>query len=252
MDRQALRALTLADNFEWLRSFGCTVEERGGMTFVDHPSLSDYEAWLFTSVTPESLQQLRRVMRGDPSGARAVYIDDDVASAEVRQIVGAARATTRNVTVAAQIADRQWRSPMMLQAAAPDDWEAWAEIYSRGFGRQDNVEIDRERWRLSFGSELVQHWFFVEHGARIGVCQTTRGKLHGIYSFTILPEARGFRPTLHALRALMAFVARQPSRWVYFEVLNHSPLARTRVQSAIGLINVRTLAGYELPVVKEG
>jgi hypothetical protein len=250
-DREALRALTLADNAEWLRSFGCTVDEREEMTFVHHPSLSEYDAWLFTRATPRAIRQLRRVLSGQPAGARAVYVDDDAANAEVLALLAAARPAGRNLTVAARVPARAWHSTTLLQPAAPADWQAWADIYSRGFARRNLADADRERWRLAFASPGVQHWFFVEDGRRAGVCQTTTGPLHGIYSFTLLPEARGIRPALNGLRALLAFVARQPSPWIYFEVRNQSPLARTRVQSAIGLINVRNFTGYAVPPARE-
>jgi hypothetical protein len=248
-DREALRALTLADNFAWLRSFGCTVEERQGMTFVNHPSLDVYEAWLFTRASGKAVRQLRRVVTGDTAGAHTVYVDDDAAIPEVRAILGRARKTGRNVTAAVRVPIRAWRSPTLLQPATLNEWHEWAAMYSLGFGREAYMDVDRQRWRLAFSSKRVQHWFFVQDGVRAGVCQTTTGPVHGIYSFTLLPEVRGVRSALNALRALLAFVAPQPSPWLYFEVLNKSLIARTRLQSAIGLINVRNLTGYEVSAV---
>jgi len=245
-DRHAVRALTLADNFAWLRSFGCTIEERAGMTLIDHPLLPEYEAWLFTRASQEAVAQLRRVASSGAEGIHTIYIDDDIATDEVRDIVSGARCDGRNVTVATQLAMRGWTSPVTLQAAKADEWAAWADLYSRGFARHELAEVDRIRWRLAFSAQNVEHWFFVDGGERTGVCQTTSGPLHGIYSFTLLPEARGVRAAFHALRALLGHLAGQPSRWIYFEVLNQSPLARTRVQPVIGLKRVRSLTGYTL------
>jgi hypothetical protein len=244
-DRAALRALTQEDNFEWLRSFGCTVEQRGDLTLVDHSSLTEYKAWLFTRGTPQAVRQLGDAI-ATSTGARTIYIDDEVANAAVANLLANARIAGRNVTVAAQVPRRGWRSSTPLVPADAGDWRQWSDIYSRGFSREDRAEIDRERWRLAFASPRVRHWFFVQNGARVGVCQTTTGPVHGIYSFTFVPEARGLRAALNGLRALLKYVAQQPSPWLYFEVLSQSPLLRTRVQSAIGLTAVRTLIGYEL------
>ena len=250
-DRDALRALTFADNVEWLRSFGCSVEEHDGMTLIHHPQLTEYEAWLFTEATPVALGRLRRIVSGEIDDARAVYVDDDAATDEVHAILAGVPQYGKNVTVAAPVPARNWSSPFELQRAAPEEWETWAAMYSRGFGRQSRADAERERWRLSFLSGRVDHWFFLRGGERIGVCQTTLGAVHGIYSFTLLPEERGVRSALLALRALLAYIARQPSRWIYFEVLERSPLARTRVQAVLGLRSIRNLTGYTPAVARE-
>lgn len=242
-DRDALRELTLADNMRWLRSFGCTVEHRDDMILVDHAALPEYRAWLFVRETPRAVEQLRRIVSAEAGEPRDVYIDDDVRSAAV---LAQATPIARNATVAACLPKRPWRSSIVLQRAAIVDADEWSALYSVGFGRKGQADVDRERWRLSFASADVQQWFFVKNGARIGVCQTTPGPLHGIYSFTLLPKIRGFRNVCQALRALLRQCAVQPSSWIYFEVLNTTPQSRIRLQGVIGLIAVRVMTGYRL------
>jgi len=248
-DRRALRDLTLADNLEWLRTFGCIVEQRGELIYIDHPRLPEYKAWLFTRATPRALGELTHLASGEMLGPRTIFVDDDIADTTVFSLLAHARIVARNVTFAARVPPRAWRSSTRLVPATGNDWRLWSEVYSRGFGREELAAIDRERWRLAFGSTFMQHWFFVQKGSHVGVCQTSNGPLHGIYSFAFVPEARGVGPTLNGLRALMAYVSRQPSPWIYFEFLSQSSLAGARVRSAVGLTRVRTFNGYELPDV---
>ena len=245
--RSELRRLTLADNCNWLRSFGCTAEERGGLTVIDHPWLQEYRAWLFTGITVQSIEHLKRLVSGRIAGPRTVFVDDDATSPDVVALLDGARGVGGNVTLAGCVPTRAWSSTTRLVAAQADDWQLWSEIYSCGFARHDNATLDAERWRLSFASTDVRHWFFVSDNRRVGVCQTTRAAVHGIYSFTLLPEARGVRTTLNAVRALLAHVALETSPWLYFEVLSQAAIARTRQQSSIGLRTVRALSGYQLP-----
>lgn len=240
-----LRKLTLDDNLAWLRAFGCEVRHRSGMIYVHHDELPEYCGWLFVEASPPALLQLGEIMHL-PNHLDPVYVDESAATPAVMALLaGRTRAESRNVTVAAPLPRRRWRSALKLRKASLDDAAEWSSIYSRGFRRTGNDgAVDRRRWSVAFGSETIDHWFIAEDQRRIGVCQTTRGRVRGIYSFTLLPEVRTPRTLSRALGALFAVLAAVPDAWIYYEALGKSTQGKSRIQPVLGMRLVRAMTGY--------
>ncbi|MFN2491295.1 MAG: hypothetical protein ABR501_00235, partial [Pyrinomonadaceae bacterium] len=106
-----------------------------------------------------------------------------------------------------------------LKLAGSDDHAQWCALYAEGFARTGKAaDVDRDRWRKSFGHPDVLHWFLVQNGRSVGVCQTCIANgVAGIYSFTLLPGYRSVGRLITALRSVRAEILLRCEEIIYFE-----------------------------------
>jgi hypothetical protein len=114
------------------------------------------------------------------------------------------------------------------------------------FGRE--AEIDRARWQQAFENRNVCHWFVMDEGNPIGVCQTCIGfEVTGIYSFTLKTSERGLRQLRPALKALRNRLTETNNKVnVYFERLRVKQ-SRAKQRGSLefhDLMVIRKMIGY--------
>jgi hypothetical protein len=248
-----LRQSAVDNNLLWLESFGCEIERRNNLIYVNHPNLADYHAWLIYGGPSEALSDLKFVLDlSDPVKSLAsIYIDEIAATSAVTSMLAKYGfvATSLNTTVAGVITPQFYVGDMSLQLAVPEDTTRWSELYSQGFSRRgQDASIDRARWKLSFENPHLQHWFVMDGTSEIGVCQTCVGfGVTGIYSFTLKNTERGLHRLRSALRALRNRLTQTKNVSVYFERLRRKE-ARGKPRGSIEfheLRVIRKIFGYQ-------
>ena len=253
-----LRQRTFENNLLWLESFGCEIQRRNNLIYVNHPSLADYRAWLIYGDPSETLSDLKFVLdQPDPvKSSASIYIDElAITNAiSVKLAINGFVATSLNTTVAGVITPRIEAEDISLELAFPEDTTRWSALYSEGFNRRGNdASIDRARWKLSFENPGLQHWFVMDGAIEIGVCQTCVGfGVTGIYSFTLKKTERGLQRFRSALRALRNRLTHTKNVTVYFERLRRKE-ARGKPRGSVEfheLRVIRKIIGYQhLPIV---
>jgi len=248
-----LRQRTFKNNLLWLESFGCEIERRNNLIYVNHPNLADYRAWLIYGPPSEALSDLKFVLdQSDPVKSSASIYIDELAATDAITVTLAKNgfvATSLNTTVAGVITPQLEAGDISLELAPPEDTTRWSALYSEGFSRHGrDASIDRARWKLSFDNPNLQHWFVMDGAIVIGVCQTCVGfGVTGIYSFTIKKTERGLQRFRNALRALRYRLTQTKNVTVYFERLRRKE-ARGKPQGSLEfhkLRVIRKIFGYQ-------
>lgn len=220
---------------------------------VESSLMPDYCAVLVLRATREAvhrsvaaLDELRSTARRPPH----VYVDTIAAPASQHLKVMLSLKGYRPAQVS-----RVWAGPLpeddgptqlVMVAANRNDLGEWSALYSTGFGRVGSDEIaDRVRWQTAFGSSAVAHWFIEERGHRIGVCQTCAAfETVGVYSFALLPRARGLSRHGDATRALARQLRVAGPRTFYFERLGSGRSRALLIPRKTGLRVVREFTVY--------
>jgi hypothetical protein len=249
-DQDRLRAATLSNNVLWLRSFGSEVVEREGRVDIVRSPVPAYVG--STAFDGDALRQIvkehafandSRVfadMFAVGSAERALLRDsgyEQIAGACSVVVAGTVRPTTRRTDG--------------LRITPARNWRAWSDLYSAAFEQSEvTAEINRERWRKSFRSPEVEHWFYQSGSQPIAVCQTVHAfGVTGLYSFGILRPWRCVRTSALAIRALHAEISSQNDLNLYFEVLLRHKSSPARTASRLGLHVIRKVCGFERPVM---
>lgn len=219
------RAATLNNNIAWLKSFGCHTMWVNNVLHIDHSTLPGYNLRLLFGSPETAVVRLETVLAGlnTASEEPEIYIDETVDSPPLRSRLcsGGFEITAINATKVSKWVPCTEEAAITLQRALPSDSEEWISLYSAGFGHQgQEAEYDRHRWRQSFKSRSVHHWFFMQGELKIGICQTcVDSGVVGIYSFTLSSIARGMNKLRPIIRALRAKLTEDGEANVYFERL---------------------------------
>ena len=250
-----LQQRTFENNLLWLESFGCEIQRRNNLFYVNHPDLADYDAWLIYGPPSEALSDLKFVLdQPDPvKSSTSIYIDEIAITDAINVTLAKIGfvATSLNTTVAGAITPRLEAGDISLELALalPEDTTRWSALYSEGFNRHGHdASIDRARWKLSFENPSLQHWFVRDGAVEIGVCQTCVGfGVTGIYSFTLKKTERGLHRFRAALRALRNRLTQNKNVNVYFERLRRKE-ARGKPRGSVEfheLRVIRKIFGYQ-------
>jgi hypothetical protein len=248
-----LRQKTFENNLLWLESFGCEIKRRNNLTYVYHPKLADFRAWLIYGDPSEALSDLKFVLDQSDlvKSMTSIYIDERAATNAITVTLAKNGfvATSLNTTVAGVITPRLEAGDVSLDQALPEDITRWSALYSEGFNRHgEDASVDRARWRMSFENPNLQHWFLMDGSKAIGVCQTCAGfGVTGIYSFTLKTSERGRHRFRNALRALRNRLTQTKNITVYFERLRRKE-ARGKPRGSVEfheLRVIRKIFGYQ-------
>jgi hypothetical protein len=237
----SFRAATLANNIVWLRSFGSEVVARGGRVDILSSPVPRY-----VSTVVFNRDALREIV---DECAPLLFIDMAVirgAERHVLQSSGYARLDGSCSAIVGGVVRATTRQPVGFQMIAADDWRAWSDTYSEAFEQSGvTAAMNRERWRTSFDSPELQHWFFVIGSERVGVCQTVHSHgVVGLYSVGILPRWRSVSTSLLAIRTLHRELSRRNERKLYFEVALRPGSLSARAAGRLGLKVIRKVCGY--------
>jgi hypothetical protein len=246
---EELRAKTLDNNLTWLESFGCRVDRDGEIINVSHKELPEYDARIVVGLSPATMSRFELLL-SDLTLDSYVYLDDKFSTDMTRVALstnGFKRVLVSQVK-AARLTLRPASTNIKLTLAQSGDQAQWSALYSEGFARTGKTaKIDRARWQRSFRSTKVFHWFLLQDGRRIGVCQTCIcSGVVGIYSFTLRPDYRRVATLIRAARAVLAEIIRRNETIVYFERVKHRvPTRLATLSLAVGFRVIRRFIGYQ-------
>jgi hypothetical protein len=224
---EVLRSAASRNNVEWLRAYGCEIEQSRSGLRVWHKGLPEFRALIVLRETPPlARDDIHRDLDAAYRDGLALYLDQGVSrewskslrSSQYRLVF---RSNVRFATLSGRGASVGTIVVRRLDVA---DVEVWRSLYQRVFERAKHAEsCDSERWERAFRSHSLQHYVFEREGLKVGLCEfCVDADLAGLYSVGFVRESGDAGALRRALLTACKCVFDQGVRLIYFERLKRS------------------------------
>ena len=246
------------NNLAWLRSWGCTVVQLAQATIAINPRYPSYNGIFAIDCLDEKeaaglISHLSEKMRKESGQSPSVWLDKYCQPEGLPQVLEGLGFRYASASYTLHIEPKLVRknpAPTLLpikQVKKPEDLEAWIDVYSQAFDRQNEREYECARWREAAHKQDRLCFYIGRYNSVHGMSDEpaavgqliTNHDIGGVYSIGTKPEfrRRGFASAMISriareavgfrLADIYLIVRNEPNKR-FFENLGFSEVLQTQ------------------------